>query len=84
MADGDGRYICMLAGHGISKPERFYPFCKSTLSFPFGSLFGLFIHYLEVARSEDVEPVIENVSLIESNESRFEGNCDFNRKRCVK
>lgn len=30
------RYICMLAGHGISKPERFYPFCKSiTLLDPF-------------------------------------------------
>lgn len=31
MADG---YICMLAGHGISKPERFYPFLNP----------GLFIH----------------------------------------
>lgn len=28
------RYICMLAGHGISKPERFYPFLDP----------GLFIH----------------------------------------
>lgn len=69
--DGDP-YICMLAGHGISKPERFYPFCKSTpppLLDPF-LVFSFTAGYLQVARFEDPEPA-ENVSY-DALESNFE------------
>lgn len=47
----------------ISKPERFYPFCKSTpppLLDPF-LVFSFTAGYLQVARFEDPEPA-ESVS----------------------
>lgn len=66
MPRGNGRWGSVyLHAHRprISKPERFYPFCKSTpppLLDPF-LVFSFTAGYLQVARFEDPEPA-ESVS----------------------